>query len=172
MNQVKTGNFIAELRREKGLTQEALGEILGVTNKTVSRWENGNYLPNVETLKKLSDYFSVSINEILSGERIDSGAYAEKAEENLSYLLENSAFTLKERYAFWQNKWLREHTALIIISCTAYIALLACVIGFHCSALTIAAASILGFVCYLVLRNQMMSYTEGKIYDSKITKKP
>ena len=45
MNQIKIGKFIAALRKEKGMTQEQLGEKLGVTNKTISRWENGNYMP-------------------------------------------------------------------------------------------------------------------------------
>ena len=48
MDQMKTGKFIAALRKEKGMTQEKLGEKLGVTNKTVSRWENGNYMPDIE----------------------------------------------------------------------------------------------------------------------------
>ena len=54
MDTIKIGNFLAELRKEQNLTQEALGEKLGVTNKTVSRWENGNYLPPVEILQELS----------------------------------------------------------------------------------------------------------------------
>lgn len=45
MEQIKIGRFIAELRKQQGLTQAQLGELLGVTNKTVSRWENGNYMP-------------------------------------------------------------------------------------------------------------------------------
>ena len=63
MDQIKIGKFIAALRKEKGLTQEKLGEKLGVTNKTVSRWENGNYMPDVEMLSLLSEEFGVSINE-------------------------------------------------------------------------------------------------------------
>ena len=47
MDQIKIGKFIAALRKDKGMTQEQLGEKLGVTNKTVSRWENGNYMPDV-----------------------------------------------------------------------------------------------------------------------------
>ena len=50
MDQIKIGKFIAALRKEKGLTQEQLGEKLGVTNKTISRWENGNYMLDVEML--------------------------------------------------------------------------------------------------------------------------
>ena len=65
MNQIKIGKFIAALRKEKGMTQEQLGEKLGVTNKTVSRWENGNYMPDVEMLSLLSEEFSVSTNELM-----------------------------------------------------------------------------------------------------------
>ena len=54
MDQIKIGKFIAALRKEKCLTQEQLGEKLGVTNKTISRWENGNYMPDVEMLSLLS----------------------------------------------------------------------------------------------------------------------
>lgn len=52
MDQIKVGKFIAQLRRRDGLTQEALGKKIGVTNKTVSRWENGNYMPDIEMLPK------------------------------------------------------------------------------------------------------------------------
>ncbi|MBQ5322371.1 MAG: helix-turn-helix transcriptional regulator, partial [Oscillospiraceae bacterium] len=48
MDQIRTGKFISELRKETGLTQEELGRRLGVSNKTVSRWENGNYMPDIE----------------------------------------------------------------------------------------------------------------------------
>ena len=80
MDQIKIGRFIAQLRKEKGLTQEKLGEILGVTNKTVSRWENGNYLPDIEMLQLLGAEFGVSINELLAGERLDNEAFRQKAE--------------------------------------------------------------------------------------------
>ena len=72
MDQVKIGKFIAELRRRAGLTQEALGEKIGVTNKTISRWENGDYMPNIEMLQLLAEEFSISISEILAGEKFSS----------------------------------------------------------------------------------------------------
>ena len=53
MDQIKVGKFIAQLRKEKGITQEELGRRIGVTNKTVSRWENGNYMPDIEMLQLL-----------------------------------------------------------------------------------------------------------------------
>ena len=70
MDLIRIGSFLAELRHEKGLTQQALGERLGVTNKTISRWETGCYLPDVEMLSLLSREFGVSINELVAGERL------------------------------------------------------------------------------------------------------
>ena len=75
MDQVKIGKFIAKLRNENNLTQEALGEKLGVTNKTISRWENGHYLPDIEMLQLLSKEFNVSINELITGERIQENEF-------------------------------------------------------------------------------------------------
>ncbi len=57
MDLIKIGSFIADLRKEQGLTQEQLGEKIGVTNKTVSRWETGTYLPPAEALVAMSDLF-------------------------------------------------------------------------------------------------------------------
>ena len=71
------------MRKEKNLTQDELGEQIGVTNKTVSRWENGNYLPPVEMLQILSKFYGVSINEILNGERINDSDYKNISEENV-----------------------------------------------------------------------------------------
>ena len=81
MDMQKTGIFLAELRKGENLTQDELGEKIGVTNKTVSRWENGNYLPPVELLQMLSKLYGVSINELLSGERLNDEHYKENAEE-------------------------------------------------------------------------------------------
>ena len=60
MDVVKTGSFLAELRKEHKLTQAELGEKVGVTNKTVSRWETGNYLPPVEILEELSNLYGLT----------------------------------------------------------------------------------------------------------------
>ena len=81
MDMQKVGTFLAKLRKERNLTQDELGEKIGVTNKTVSRWENGNYLPPAEILQILSELYDVSINELLSGGRLDEKHYKENAEE-------------------------------------------------------------------------------------------
>ena len=83
MDQIKIGRFIAALRKERGLTQEALGRRLGVTNKTVSRWENGNYMPDIELLVPLGEALGVSVNELLAGERLDDAAFRKQADDNL-----------------------------------------------------------------------------------------
>ena len=126
MNQVKIGKFIASLRKEKGMTQEQLGEILGVTNKTVSRWENGNYMPDIEMLSLLSKEFGVSINEIISGERLGTEEFKKAADDNLVTALSSSTFTLKEKITFFKKKWLREHIATIILCIVAWIVLWYC----------------------------------------------
>ena len=73
------GSFLKELRKENNMTQEQLGERIGVTNKTVSRWETGNYMPPVESLILLSDIYGISINEILAGKRVEMDELKEVA---------------------------------------------------------------------------------------------
>lgn len=69
MNQQKIGVFLKELRKEKGLTQEQLAEQINVSNRTVSRWENGNTMPDLSILVELADFYGVDIREIINGER-------------------------------------------------------------------------------------------------------
>ena len=69
MDLVKTGKFLQELRKEKGFTQEALAEKMGVARRTVSRWETGSNMPDLDILMELSDLYEVDLREILSGER-------------------------------------------------------------------------------------------------------
>ncbi len=96
MDVQKIGAFLAELRKERNLTQDELGMQIGVTNKTISRWENGNYLPPVEMLQILSNKFDVSINEILNGERISNSDYKDISEQNLKTALINSDLVIKK----------------------------------------------------------------------------
>ena len=92
MELTKIGQFIAELRKEHGYTQEQLGDKIGVTNKTISRWETGMYLPPVDALLMISELFDVSINEILSGKKLSVEEYKEAAEENLKQAIKGSSF--------------------------------------------------------------------------------
>ena len=69
MDQKKVGGFLKELRKEKGLTQEQLAEQFGVSDRTVSRWENGNNMPDLDILIEISDFYDVDLREIFNGER-------------------------------------------------------------------------------------------------------
>lgn len=69
MNAEKTGGFISLLRKEKGLTQKQLADILGVTDKAISRWETGKNYPDIELLEIISTTFNVTINELLEGKK-------------------------------------------------------------------------------------------------------
>ena len=69
MDQVKIGSFLKELRKERNLTQENLAEQLNVSNRTISRWETGNNMPDISMLVGIADFYDVSIPEIIDGER-------------------------------------------------------------------------------------------------------
>ena len=69
MDQIKVGSFLKDLRREKGITQEQLAEELGVSGRTISRWETGNNMPDIGLVVEIAEYFDVSIPEISKGER-------------------------------------------------------------------------------------------------------
>lgn len=86
MNQEKIGKFIAKLRKEKNMTQEQLAEKLGVSNKSISRWENGTTMPDYSLLKDICNELDTNINELMSGEKIEKENYIAKAEENLFLL--------------------------------------------------------------------------------------
>ena len=83
MDQIKIGKFIAELRKEKNMTQQQLGDKIGVSYKAISKWENGRGLPELSTLKPLSEELGISINELLSGEKIAKEDLQEKMEQLL-----------------------------------------------------------------------------------------
>ena len=69
MDQKKIGSLLKELRKEKGLTQEQFAEIVNVSSRTVSRWENGNNMPDLDILIQISDYYEIDLRELLDGER-------------------------------------------------------------------------------------------------------
>ena len=168
MDQMKIGKFIAVLRKEKGLTQEQLGEKLGVTNKTISRWENGNYMPDVEMLSMLSKEFGVSINELISGERLLAEDFKKAADDNLVTALNNSTFTLKEKIAFFKKKWLREHVATIVLCVAAWIGLIIWTAlklrGSDSYSFLGAVGSLVAVFFYVVMHNRMMAYVEKRAY--------
>ena len=83
MHQTQTCRLNAERRRELGLTQKELAEKLGITDRAVSKWENGRCMPDLSLLRPLSAILKVGINDLLSGEIISERDYRRKSEENL-----------------------------------------------------------------------------------------
>ncbi len=88
MDQVKIGAFIQATRKELSLTQRALAERLDISDKTVSKWETGNGLPEVGLMLPLCRILGISVNELLSGERLDEKKYFENAEKNIMTLMQ------------------------------------------------------------------------------------
>jgi len=165
MDQEKIGKFICAMRKQQGMTQEQLGERLGVTNKTVSRWETGKYMPDIDKLQELSAILGISINELLSGERIeDATIFAKKADENLVAVLSNdSTFGLQDRIAYYKRKWLKEHKALILSGVILWCILFAVGI-FRKQPIVLALTPITGLVIYGCIRNKMMIYVEDHAF--------
>lgn len=96
MEQVKIGQFIKAIRKEKNLTQREVAERLNISEKTVSKWETGNGLPEVSLMLPLCELLGISVNELLSGERLDEKQYYHKAEENIMDLLKEKAEAKKK----------------------------------------------------------------------------
>ncbi len=97
MDTVKIGKFIAENRKNKKMTQEQLAEKLGVTSKTISRWENGNYMPDISLLKPISEELGVTLNDLLSGEKVEKEHYQEKFEENMINTIDYTSKKIYEK---------------------------------------------------------------------------
>lgn len=83
MDQIKIGKFIASSRKETGLTQAKLAEMLNITDRAVSKWETGKSLPDSSIMLELCEILGITVNELLSGERIEMEKYEEKVNENL-----------------------------------------------------------------------------------------
>lgn len=83
MDQIKIGKFIAERRKEKKLTQIKLAEMLGITDRAISKWENGKAMPDSSIMLELCEILGITVNELLSGELIMKNEYNEKLEQNL-----------------------------------------------------------------------------------------
>lgn len=117
MDKYRFGNYLTALRTERGLSQSELGEIVGVSNKAISKWENGEALPRLERLKALADYFSITVEELINGGQASDEAL--KAEPDLTprfglydeeeraekEALSDAYFKKELRRAVWARRW-------------------------------------------------------------------
>jgi transcriptional regulator with XRE-family HTH domain len=102
MDQTKIGSFLKKLRNEKGLTQEQLADHFNVSNRTVSRWENGNNLPDLSLLIELADFYDVEIRELLDGERKSENTDMDKIEKDT--LLKIADYSNEEKEKLLRNR--------------------------------------------------------------------
>ena len=106
MNQQKMGEFLKQLRKEKGLTQEELAEKFYTSSRTVSRWETGKTMPDLNTLIELADFYDVDIREIIDGER-KKNSMDKETKETLQKVAE---------YAEEENKRLNKRLSAMLIA--------------------------------------------------------
>lgn len=120
MDPVKFGSFLRSLRKEKGLTQAQLAEKFGVTNRSVSRWETGTNLPDLDIIISLSDFYEVDVRELLEGERKkDAGNCTEQSRESTS-CNENDALVKAAEYGSERmNKTWKKRLMIVILSVLA-----------------------------------------------------
>lgn len=90
MDQVKIGKFIAETRKLKNLTQRQLADALTISDKTVSKWERGRGLPEISLMLPLCNTLNITVNDLLSGEKVSEVDYQKKAEENMMNLVKEN----------------------------------------------------------------------------------
>lgn len=95
MNQERIGSFISRLRREQNITQKELANKIGVSDKTISKWETGKSVPDITYIESVCTALGITMNELISGERLSEDTYPQKAEENLLNLIEEGEFARK-----------------------------------------------------------------------------
>ena len=114
MDQIKIGRFIAECRKKAGLTQLQLAEKLGITDKAISKWERGVAMPDTSIMLPLCDILCISVNELLSGEKINMENNNQKNEQ---LLLDMAKELEKKNKTIWSSMWV-----IMIVSMTALFA--------------------------------------------------
>lgn len=95
MDQAKIGRFIAEMRKVQGLTQREFAELLGISDKSVSKWECGNGMPDISLMLPICNILKINLNELFSGEKLTDADYKQKAEENMMKLIKEATSTKK-----------------------------------------------------------------------------
>ena len=102
MDQEKIGKFISLVRKEKNMTQNDLALKLGITDRAVSKWENGRGMPDLSLIKDLCEILDITVNELLSGERLDNQEYQNKSEENIIKTIDYTNNKIKKtKNIFW-----------------------------------------------------------------------
>lgn len=100
MNQEKIGKFIADCRKKKNITQQELAEKLGVSDRTIGNWENGRNMPDLSLFKPLCRELDITLNDLMSGEKVKEKEYQEKLEENIINTINYTNKKIENRNTF------------------------------------------------------------------------
>lgn len=165
MYQVKVGKLIADCRKAKKLTQVELANLLGVTDKSVSKWENGICLPDVSLYMKICEILDITLNEFFSGEKLTDESFKQVADSNLLSALENSTFTLRDKIDFFKRKWQKDHFLEIVVVMLLIIVFI--IYGFIKGNGLQYIFMIIGFISGVIENNKMMAYVEKNAYGKK-----
>ena len=168
MNQQKIGIFIAQLRKEKNMTQVQLADELGVTNKAISKWENGKSLPDVQLFQPICKLFHISVNELLAGEHIQ--------QEEIQYKTEHM---LLEYVLLTKNIWKLSLIAFLLIGIGALICFLPFIANktdaiiriFSCSigAIIVLFGAYMNFIIKIYMNtNRVYNYMNEKFGHKKL----
>lgn len=166
MDKSKTGRYIAALRKKAGLTPEELAKEAGVSEKTVSRWESGAYLPDPAKLKILAKTLDVTMNELLAGEKLTDRNFRQKAEENLAAVAEETVSSMRSKLRYFRKKWRRDHILLYVLALLIPAGGVLAVLKFG-EKWMLAFLPLLLLLEYTFLNNRMMAWAESKVFDKK-----
>jgi len=119
MNQIKIGGFIAELRKSQNMTQSEMAQKLGVSNKSVSRWETGRNIPDVSLFIPICEMFNISVNELIIGERIEDNIEEKTANVIIDTIDKSNRKISKARLIFYVAVLIVEIGLMISLSLTA-----------------------------------------------------
>ena len=114
MDQIKIGKFIAECRKKQGLTQMQLAEKLNITDRAISKWENGRSMPDSSIMLELCDILKITVNDLLSGEKVNMENINQKNEQ---LLLDMAKELERKNKTIWTSMW-----AIMIVSITVLFA--------------------------------------------------
>lgn len=161
MDQKRIGSFLRELRTQKGLTQEQLAEKLNVSGRTVSRWENGNNMPDLSIIVELADFYDIDIRELLNGER-----KSEKMNEDLKETLEAVA-----QYSAAEKKKLTKELTTYTAGSVVCFALLVVIIMLNMTSAPGAVQIFANFLAIMGLIYSVMSVVKLRQLTGKMNKK-
>ena len=145
MDQIRIGRFIAESRKSRNLTQRQLADALSISDKTISKWECGKGLPEVSLMLPLCAALDMTVNDLLSGEKVSSTDYQKKAEENMMDLIRENA----------EN---RERMTLSIV-CGAVTVIAVCALVFIASCLELPVAVRVLLLLFALAVGALILYT-------------